>query len=231
MALISFKNVTKTYQTKEGPLVVLDNISFEVAKDEFVSIVGKSGAGKTTLLKLIIAEEKPTKGRLFLEDKEINKLKGKEICLLRRRVGMVFQDFKLLADRTAFENVAFAMEVAGYPDEKIKEDVMEVLKLVGLVEKANRFPFQLSAGEKQRVAIARALIQRPDIILADEPTGNLDPINSWEIIKLLVKINELGTAVILATHVKEIINTIGKRVISLENGRIIRDEQKGKYLI
>lgn len=231
MALISFKNVNKTYQTKEGPLVVLDNISFEVAKDEFVSIVGKSGAGKTTLLKLIIAEEKPTKGRIFLEDKEINKLKGKEISFLRRRVGMVFQDFKLLADRTAFENVAFAMEVAGYPDEKIKEDVMEVLKLVGLAEKANRFPSQLSAGEKQRVAIARALIQRPDIILADEPTGNLDPINSWEIIKLLVKINELGTAVILATHVKEIINTIGKRVISLEKGRIIRDEQKGKYLI
>jgi len=158
-------------------------------------------------------------------------LKGAELALLRRKIGVVFQDFKLLADRTAFENVAFAMEVAGYSEEDIKKDVPEVLKLVNLQDKADHFPYQLSAGEKQRTVIARALIQRPELILADEPTGNLDPINTWEIIKLLVKINELGTAVLLATHDKEIVNTLGRRVISLDNGKIIRDEQEGKYLI
>jgi len=231
MALIYFKNVSKVYNTANGPVTVLDNIAFEVNNGEFVSLVGKSGAGKTTLLRLLIAEEKPTKGRILFDNKDVHKLHSHDLSMLRRRIGTVFQDFKLLPDRTTFENVAFAMEVAGYPDKKIKEDVPEVLRLVGLSDKHKNFPCQLSAGEKQRVTIARALIQRPDIIVADEPTGNLDPINAWEIIKLLVKINELGTAVILATHVKEIVNTIGKRVISLEKGRIIRDEQKGKYLI
>jgi len=231
MALLNFKNISKAYATQTGSITVLDNVSFEVAPGEFVSLVGKSGAGKTTLLRLAMAELKPTKGRIFLDGKDVHKLKPHDLCLLRRRVGMVFQDFKLLNDRTAFENVAFAMEVAGYPDKKILEDVPEVLKLVGLSEKTNNFPAQMSAGEKQRVAIARALIQRPDVIFADEPTGNLDPINAWDIVKLLVKINELGTAVVLATHVKEIINTIGKRVISLERGRVIRDEENGKYLI
>ena len=227
MSLVYFKNVSKSYN---GSLI-LDNVTFTVETGEFVSLVGRSGVGKTTLLRILIREELPTKGKVYFNDKEINKLKTAEIALLRRKIGVVFQDFKLLPDRTAFENVAFAMEVAGYSEEAIKKDVPEVLKLVNLQNKANNFPYQMSAGEKQRTVIARALIQRPELILADEPTGNLDPINSWDIIKLLVKINELGTAVMLATHDKEIVNTLGKRVISLENGKVIRDEQEGKYLI
>ncbi|MGC8651218.1 MAG: cell division ATP-binding protein FtsE [Minisyncoccia bacterium] len=227
MSLVYFKNVSKGYN---GSLI-LDNVSFTMETGEFVSLVGRSGVGKTTLLKMIIREEIPTKGKVYFNDKEINKLKPAEVALLRRKIGVVFQDFKLLPTKTAFENVAFAMEVAGYPEDTIKKDVPEVLKLVNLQNKANHFPFQMSAGEKQRTVIARALIQRPELILADEPTGNLDPINSWDIIKLLVKINELGTAVMLATHDKEIVNTLGKRVISLEEGKIIRDEQEGRYLI
>lgn len=227
MSLIYFKNVSKSYN---GSLI-LDNITFTVETGEFVSLVGRSGVGKTTLLKMLIREELPTKGKINFNDKEINKLKSQEVSLLRRKIGVVFQDFKLLPNKTAFENVAFAMEVAGYSGEAIKKDVPEVLKLVNLQNKADNFPYQLSAGEKQRTVIARALIQRPELILADEPTGNLDPINSWDIIKLLVKINELGTAIMLASHDKEIVNTLGKRVISLEDGKIIRDEQEGRYLI
>ncbi len=227
MSLVYFKNVSKSYN---GSLI-LDNVTFTVETGEFVSIVGRSGVGKTTLLKMLIREELPTKGKIYFNDKEINKLKPQEVSFLRRKIGVVFQDFKLLPDKTAFENVAFAMEVAGYSEEAIKKDVLEVLKLVNLQNKTDNFPYQLSAGEKQRTVIARALIQRPELILADEPTGNLDPINSWDIIKLLVKINELGTAVMLASHDKEIVNTLGKRVISLEDGKIIRDEQEGRYLI
>jgi cell division transport system ATP-binding protein len=227
MSLVYFKNVSKSYN---GSLI-LDNVTFTVETGGFVSIVGRSGVGKTTLLRMLIHEELSTKGKIYFNDKEINKLKPQEVSLLRRKIGVVFQDFKLLPNKTAFENVAFAMEVAGYSEEAIKKDVPEVLKLVNLQNKADNFPYQLSAGEKQRTVIARALIQRPELILADEPTGNLDPINSWDIIKLLVKINELGTAVILASHDKEIINTLNKRVISLEDGKIIRDEQEGKYLI
>ena len=227
MSLIYFKNVSKSYN---GSLI-LDSVTFSVETGEFVSLVGRSGVGKTTLLKMLIREELPTKGKIYFNDKEVNKLKLQEVSLLRRKIGVVFQDFKLLPNKTAFENVAFAMEVAGYFEEAIKKDVPEVLKLVNLQNKADNFPYQLSAGEKQRTVIARALIQRPELILADEPTGNLDPINSWDIIKLLVKINELGTAVMLASHDKEIVNTLGKRVISLEDGRIIRDEQEGRYLI
>ena len=227
MSLVYFKNVSKSYN---GSLI-LDNVTFTVETGEFVSIVGRSGVGKTTLLRMLIREELPTKGKIYFNDKEINRLKPQEVSLLRRKIGVVFQDFKLLPNKTAFENVAFAMEVAGYSEEAIKKDVPEVLKLVNLQNKADNFPYQLSAGEKQRTVIARALIQRPELILADEPTGNLDPINSWDIIKLLVKINELGTAVMLASHDKEIVNTLGKRVISLEDGKIIRDEQEGRYLI
>jgi len=227
MSLVYFKNVSKSYN---GSLI-LDNVTFTVETGEFVSIVGRSGVGKTTLLKMLIREELPTKGKIYFNDKEINKLKPQEVSLLRRKIGVVFQDFKLLPNKTAFENVAFAMEVAGDSEEAIKKDVPEVLKLVNLQNKADNFTYQLSAGEKQRTVIARALIQRPELILADEPTGNLDPINSWDIIKLLVKINELGTAVMLASHDKEIVNTLGKRVISLEDGKIIRDEQEGRYLI
>lgn len=227
MSLVYYKNVSKAYN---GSLV-LDNITFEVEPGEFVSIVGRSGVGKTTILKMLIREEVPTKGRVFFNKKDINKLKPNEITFLRRKIGMIFQDFRLLSNKTAYENVSFAMEVAGYSDKMIQKDAPELLKLVNLENKANNFPYQLSAGEKQRVVIARVLAQRPELILADEPTGDLDPINTWEIIKLLTKINELGTAVILATHDKEVINTLNKRVISLENGKIICDEKEGKYLI
>lgn len=227
MSLIYFKNVSKAYN---GSLI-LDNVTFEVGPGEFASIVGRSGVGKTTLFKMLIKEECPTKGRIFFNDKDINKFKLGETTFLRRKIGMVFQDFKLLDNRTAYENVAFAMEVAGYSENAIKKDAPELLNLVNLKEKANNFPHQLSAGEKQRVVIARVLAQRPELILADEPTGDLDPINAWEIIKLLTKINELGTAIMLATHNKEVINTLGRRVISLDGGKIIRDEKEGRYLI
>jgi cell division transport system ATP-binding protein len=227
VSLVYFKNVSKAYN---GSLI-LDNITFKIDPGEFVSLVGRSGVGKTTLLKMLLKEESPTKGRIFFNDKDINKLKNQEIALLRRKIGMVFQDFKLLTHKTAYENVAFAMEVAGYPEGMIEKDAPELLKLVNLEGRANNFPYQLSAGEKQRVVIARVLAQRPELILADEPTGDLDPINTWEIIKLLIKINELGTAIILATHNKEVINTLGRRVISLDGGKIIRDEEEGRYLI
>jgi cell division transport system ATP-binding protein len=226
-ALISFKDISKAYNSN----LVLDNISFSVEPGEFVSLVGKSGVGKTTLLKLIIAEEQPSSGRVVFDGQEVNKLKGSQLSLIRRRVGTVFQDFKLFADRTVFENVAFPLEVLNQPDEIITDHVGEVLKLVGLESQRNQLPVCLSAGEKQRAAIARALIHGPDIIIADEPTGNLDPINTWDIIKLLLRINELGTAIILTSHNKEVINKIGRRVISLENGKIIRDELNGQYII
>ena len=227
MSLIYFKNVSKAYN---GSLI-LDNVTFKIDPGEFASLVGRSGVGKTTLLKMLLKEESPTKGRIFFNDKDINKLKNQDIAFLRRKIGMVFQDFKLLTHKTAYENVAFAMEVAGYPEKMIEKDAPELLKLVNLEGRANNFPYQLSAGEKQRVVIARVLAQRPELILADEPTGDLDPINTWEIIKLLTKINELGTAIILATHNKEVINTLGRRVISLDCGKIIRDEEEGRYLI
>ncbi|MGB9681264.1 MAG: cell division ATP-binding protein FtsE [Minisyncoccia bacterium] len=225
--MVYFKNVSKSYNGN----LILDNVSFEIEPGEFVSLVGRSGVGKTTILRLLIREERPTKGRIFFEDKDINKFSPKEVIILRRKIGMIFQDFKLLENKNAFENIAFAMEVSGYPEENIYRDVPELLKLVGLEKRADHLPYQLSAGEKQRLVIARVLAQRPELILADEPTGNLDPINKWEIIKLLNKINELGTAVILATHDKEIVNTLNKRVISLEDGKIVRDEKEGKYII
>ncbi len=175
MALVYYKNVSKIYNDHA---IVLDNISFEILNNEFVSLVGKSGVGKTTLLKLLIAEEKPTKGRIFFNDKDVTKMSPSDLVWLRRKIGVVFQDFKLLPNKTCFENVAFVLESTGYPAEEIKKEVPEVLNLVGLGDKANNFPYQLSAGEKQRVAIARAIIQKPDLLLADEPTGNLDPINT-----------------------------------------------------
>ncbi len=227
MSLVYFKNISKNYKGN----LVLDNVTFEIERGEFVSLVGRSGVGKTTLLKILMHEEKPTKGRVFFEGKDIFKMKPREVTLLRRKLGMIFQDFKLLPTKTASENIAFALEVLGYPEKIIRKEVQELLKLVNLEDKGDLFPYQLSAGEKQRVSLARALIHRPEIILADEPTGNLDPINTWEIIKLLLKINEMGTAIILATHDKEIVNTLNRRVISLEGGKLIRDEKEGKYII
>jgi cell division transport system ATP-binding protein len=226
--MIVFQNVWKVYNNKS---VALEDVSFKINANEFVSIVGRSGAGKSTILKLLIGEEKPTKGKIFFGQYEVNKLKNKELPALRRHIGIVFQDFKLLPNKTAYENVAFALEVAGRPSSEIRDLVPQVLDMVGLLDKARNFPHELSGGEKQRVAIARAMIHRPEVILADEPTGNLDPFHTAEIINLLLKINNLGTTVILATHDKEIINSLGKRVITLENGKVIRDEEKGRFIL
>src|SRR3989344_7573102 len=209
--MIKFQNISKIYsktRNKDTAKTALDNVSFDVLKNEFISLVGKSGAGKTTLLKLLLAEEDPTKGRVFFDDTDVHKIPKSKVYTLRRRIGTIFQDYKLLATKTAYENVAYVLEVMGYEDEEIARDVAEVLKIVGLSDKYNNFPAELSGGEKQRVAIARALIHRPDLIFADEPTGNLDPYNTSEILKLLMSINDFGTTVILATHNKEIVNKL-----------------------
>jgi len=231
--MIAFQNVTKTYRLnhKGATTVALDDVSFKINPKEFVSFVGKSGAGKSTIIKLLIGEEKPDKGRIIFGSYDVNKLKSKELPSLRRHIGVVFQDFKLLPNKTAYENVAFALEVAGRPEKEIKDFVPKILELVGLKEKMTNFPRELSGGEQQRVAIARALIHNPDVLVADEPTGNLDPITGQEIIRLLLTINDLGTTVILATHNKDIINNLERRVILLENGKIIRDEEKGRYIL
>lgn len=226
--MINYENISKIYPPNS---VALKGINLQIKAQEFVAVVGSSGAGKTTLLRLLTREEYPTDGKIFLDGLEITAVPQDELHYIRRRVGVVFQDYKLLPAKTAFENVAFAMEAAGRTDQEIEEDVPQVLDLVGLADKMDNFPFQLSGGERQRVAIARALVNRPDVILADEPTGNLDPINTWEVINLLLKINELGTTVILATHDKEIVNSLGKRVVVLEKGIIVSDKQKGKYLV
>ena len=226
--MIRFQNVSKIYNRKT---VALENITLNIAKGEFVSIVGRSGAGKSTFVKLLIGEEKPTTGKIYVDKKDITKIKPRFLPFYRRRIGTVFQDFKLLEGRTAYENIAFAMEVADLPPKKIKEDTLKILRIIGLEERKDHFPPELSGGEKQRISIGRALALRPDILVADEPTGNLDPIHTWDIINLLVKINELGTTVILASHDKEIINSLGKRVVSLEEGRIIRDEKEGRFIL
>ena len=228
MKIVTFEGVSKIYNSHS---VALENISFAIEQGEFVSLAGKSGAGKSTLLKLLIAEERPSKGKVLFENKDVQKLPQGELPRLRRQIGMVFQDYKLLPDHTAYENVAYAMEVAGVDDQYISRDVPQVLELVGLQNRAKNFPHELSGGEKQRVAIARALVQRPDMIVADEPTGNLDPLNTLEIMKLLLKINELGTTVLLATHNKEVVDSLERRVIILEQGKLVRDEEKGKYVI
>ncbi len=226
--MIIFQNVTKIYNKKT---IALDRVSFKIQPGEFVSIVGLSGAGKSTVIKLLIGEEKPTKGHIFFGNYEVNKLKAKDLPKFRRHIGVIFQDFRLLSNKTVFENVAFALEVAGRPQKEINELVPEVLDLVGLKDKMFNFPAELSGGEKQRVAIARAMINRPEVLVADEPTGNLDPFNTWEVIKLLLKINELGSTLILATHSKEIVNTLGRRVITLDKGRVVRDEENGRFII
>ena len=226
--MIFFDNVSKIYNHHS---VALKNVNLRVNPKEFVFIVGSSGAGKTTLLKLLIREETPTDGKIFLDGIEVTDIGIGEMHKVRRRIGTVFQDYKLLPTKTAYENIAFVMEAAGRADAEIEEDVPEVLELVGLSDKRDNFPHQLSGGEKQRVAIARALVNRPDVILADEATGDLDPINTLEIVKLLEKINELGTTVVLATHNKEIVNSADRRVIVLDKGEIISDKEKGKYLL
>jgi len=226
--MIFFENVSKTYDNCKA----LDEVNLEIKDGEFVSIIGSSGAGKSTLLKILTREEKPTSGKILVDEIDVAELKENEIPYLRRKIGTVFQDFKLLANKTAFENIAFALEVLGVSEPDIAKDVPRVLKIVGLEDKAFNFPQQLSAGEKQRIAIARALIHRPKILLADEPTGNLDLLNTYEITKLLVKINEFGTTIVLTSHNREVVNAIGKRVLTMEKGKITKDQQeKGRYII
>jgi cell division transport system ATP-binding protein len=225
--MIYFNNVTKKYRDN----VSLEDVSISITQGEFVAIVGHSGAGKTTLTKLILAEEFPTDGTVFFESTDIHKLSIKDLRNFRRRVGVVFQDFRLLSNKTVYENIAFAMEAIEKDENEIATDVPHVLELVDLTSRASHFPHQLSGGEKQRLAIARAIITQPDLIIADEPTGNLDPINTNEVVNLLKKINDLGTTVILTTHNKSVLEQIKKRVITLENGRVIRDDKDGKYML
>lgn len=225
---IVFDNVSKKYN---GDYVALDKVSFLIVPDEFVSIVGPSGAGKTTLLKMLLAEDKPTEGKVTLHDVDIHTLSGEDINFVRRKIGVVFQDFRLLPQKNVYENIAFAMEAAGRPDEEIESDVPHVLELVDLGPKIWNFPHELSGGEKQRVAIARAIVNQPDIIIADEPTGNLDPANTYDIVQIFKKINDLGTTVIITTHNKGVIDSIGRRVITMQDGKVIRDDPTGKYIL
>ena len=228
--MILFKDVSKTYKINSHEVTPLQNINFKIDNSEFVIIAGPSGSGKTSLLRLLTCEDRPTTGEIYLDTFKINDLRNHELPFLRRKIGSIFQDFKLLPRKTVYENVAFALEVIGKNNREIKETVMEVLELVGLKKLIYNFPHEISGGEQQRTAIARAIIAKPDILTADEPTGNLDPIVSWEIINLISKINELGTTVILSSHNKEIIDSLKKRVITLNNGKIIRDEPRGKFI-
>lgn len=227
-AMVKFDSVHKVYK---GNFPALEDINLEIKSGEFVSIVGQSGAGKSTLLKLIYAEETPSKGEVFFDEKPLARLSRRKLPAHRRSIGTVFQDFKLLPKKTVYENVAYALEVSSAPNSEIQEDVPQVLDIVGLGDKANKFPHQLSGGEQQKVTMARALIHKPMVIIADEPTGNLDPISSLEIVDLLLKINELGTTVILASHDKDIVNRALKRVIVLEKGKVVSDHSRGKYKI
>ncbi len=227
--MIELKGISTIY---EDDFMALNNVNLEIKDGEFVSLVGPSGAGKSTLMKLMTRELRPDHGEILIDGVDISQLSQNEVPLLRRKIGTIFQDFKLLSRKNAFENVAFALEVAGAGSDEINDDVPKVLNIVGLSDKSKNFPHQMSGGERQRLAIARALIHRPRILLADEPTGNLDLVNSYDVVKLLMKINEFGTTVILATHNREVVNAVGKRVISMERGKVVRDQiEQGKYII
>lgn len=226
--MINLNQVSKSYSNKNE---VLHDLSFKVEPGEFVSIVGQSGAGKTTLVRILIGEEKVDSGTVSIGDWDITKISKREVPYLRRQIGVIFQDFKLLPKKTLAENVAFALEVSDGTPGKIKKIVPSVMKIVGLEDKKNRYPDEVSGGEKQRVAIARALVHQPKVLLADEPTGNLDAINANEIIDLLLRINKFGTTVILVTHNKDIVNRLNRRVVTMEQGRIISDQAHGKYLL
>ena len=226
--MIYYDRVSKIYADNS---VALDDVSFSVEPGEFISVVGHSGAGKTTLVKMLLAEEKPSSGSVFFESVNVHHVPLSRINALRRKIGTVFQDFRLLPQKTAYENIAFAMEAAGRPEEEIRSDVPHVLELVDLTDKANNFPDELSGGEQQRVAIARAIVNQPDVIVADEPTGNLDPVNTFEVVQILKKINDMGTTVILTTHNKGVIDSLKKRVITMDRGRVVRDDREGKYIL
>jgi len=224
--LISFTNVSKVYGKNTR---ALDDVSFTMESGEFIFLVGNSGAGKTTILRLLIRDLLPTNGKIMLETLEISKLPRSKMPQLRRMIGMIFQDFKVLNNRTVFENVAISLEIVGKKPQEINRKVTEVLHLVGLSDKMHLFPIQLSAGELQRTAIARAIAGGPKVLLADEPTGNLDPTTSWEILKILKEINKLGTTILMATHNVDIVNSMRKRVLVLKKGKLIKDEKQGKY--
>jgi cell division transport system ATP-binding protein len=226
--MIYFDDVSKIYSDNS---CALEHVTLSIESDEFVSIVGHAGAGKTTILKMILAEEAPTSGAVYFESQNIHTIPRSRLHELRRKIGTVFQDFRLIPHKTTYENIAFAMEAAGRSDEEIEADVPHVLELVDLTEKAWNFPKELSGGERQRVAIGRAIVNQPDVLLADEPTGNLDPINTYQVVEILKRINELGTTVILTSHNKGVIDSLGKRVITMDNGRVVRDDKEGRYVL
>ena len=226
--MIVFEDINKIYSPNT---VALKGVSFRIESQEFVSIVGKSGAGKTTLIKLLLREEKPTAGKIFFEEQDIASIKAGDLPAFRQKIGAIFQDYRLLPNKTVFENVSYAMQVMGGTDYEIFRDVPKILEIVGLEDRINNFPKELSGGEKQRTAIARALAIRPQLIIADEPTGNLDPYHTKDIIDLLEKIHDLGTTVILSTHDKDVINGLKRRVITLDNGELVRDEQRGGFIL
>jgi len=225
--MIKFDQVTKKF----GEIVALDGVSFEIEPGEFVFITGPSGAGKTTLAKLMLREYLPTSGKIKVAQFDLNEMKSKDLPQLRRQIGMVFQDFKLLSDRTVWENVALALRVLGKSEEEIEKEIPRILKMVGLEKRAELFPAQLAGGELQRAGLARAVVGQPEIIIADEPTGNLDLATAWQIIKLLQKVNKMGKTVIMATHNFEIVNAMKERVIEFNEGKLISDKKKGKYKI
>jgi len=226
--MIYYDRVSKIYADNS---VALEDVSFSVDAGALINIVGHSGAGKTTLIKMLLAEEVPSSGAVFFESINVHEVPLRRLGEFRRKIGTVFQDFKLLPSKTAYENIAFAMEAAGRNEEEIRSDVPHVLELVDLGDKLNNFPDELSGGEQQRVAIARAIVNQPDVIIADEPTGNLDPVNTFEVVQILKKINDLGTTIILTTHNKGVIDSLKKRVITMDRGRVIRDDREGKYIL
>lgn len=223
--MIAFENVTKLYGSNVG----IQEVSIRIAKGDFCFLVGPSGAGKSTFIKLILKEVQPDKGRIYLGGNETTNLANRAIPKLRRNIGIVFQDFRLLPKKTVFENVAFAMEILHTSPRSVRRQVPQVLSLVGISSKADKYPHELSAGEQQRVAIARAIINSPSLLIADEPTGNLDPDTAWEIMKLLEQINLRGTTILMVTHAKDIVDRMGKRVIAIDQGRIVRDDVQGAY--
>lgn len=224
--MIEFRNVVKAYSSS---IVAVDNINFRIEKGDFAFLIGSSGSGKSTIIKLMLKELDPTSGEIYIDGQNITKLKRKRIPYLRRSMGVIFQDFRLIEEKTVYENVAFAMQIINAMPSHIKKRVPTVLKLVGLEGKENMYPNELSGGEQQRVAIARALVNNPSVIIADEPTGNLDPHTAWEIMDLLQEINLRGTTIVMATHAEDIVNAMGHRVIELRNGHIVRDDRKGRY--
>lgn len=226
--MIYFDHVSKIYNAQS---CALDDVTLTFEPKEFVSIVGHAGAGKTTMLKMILAEETPSSGAVYFESQDVHKIPRTALHTLRRKIGTVFQDYKLIPGKTAYENIAFAMEAAGRHDDEIAADVPHVLELVDLADKAWNFPKEMSGGERQRVAIGRAIVNQPDVLLADEPTGNLDPINTYQVVEILKRINELGTTVILTSHNKGVVDSLGKRVITMDNGRVVRDDKEGRYVL